>query len=425
MTQSISFKARRVLRNRRLLVAAASPLLLYIPLIASLMFGAYGQLLLLLHPLLLAAAAVFEVARRNPRPRLVEGDIRVEPETVELPDGTVLRRALLAQGFVTATDGGGARVTLFGPRIPIELQLESEERGRALLAALGLDASQTAVTFTGQSRVATLPLWTRVLGMIGAFLPAVAFLAFGVLRATVDRGLSSPGMLSLITGAFMIFAPLGPLALLARPARISVGVDGVAIVWLGRRRYVPFGRVESVEVLKPELGSKVSRGVALVLDDGERVPLPLSAASLVEGEAQRLQARIEQARAARTARSTHHAPVQRMAEDGHALVTSLRRSGLGAVAGPREGATDPERLLATLEDAGAPAAARAQAAIALCADGDEDSRARTLLAARQVASPRLRIAFERAAEQHVEDAALVEALAAIAEEEQAVSVRRR
>jgi len=57
--------------------------------------------------------------------------------------------------------------------------------------------------------------------------------------------------------------------------------------------------------------------------------------------------------------------------------------------------------------------------------GDDDSRARTLLAARQVASPRFRIAFERAAEKDIEDAALVEALAGIAEEEQAVSARRR
>ncbi len=232
-------------------------------------------------------------------------------------------------------------------------------------------------------------------------------------------------MLGLMAGALMVFAPLGPLALLARPARIAVGVDGVEILWLGRRRFVPFGRVTSVEVLKPELGSKLSRGVALVLDDGERVALPLSGASLVQGEAQRLQARIEQARAARSARSTSSVPLHRAVEGGTALVTSLRRAGYGAAAGPRDAATDPDALLATLEDTGAPPAARAQAAIALCSAGDHESRARTLLAARQVASPRLRIAFERAAEQDIEDAALVEALAAIAEEEQAVSPRRR
>jgi hypothetical protein len=424
MTNPPTFVARRVLRNRWLLALAASPLLLYVPLLVSLLFGFAGQLPLLLHPLLLAGVAMFEVARRNPRPRLVEGEVGIDERTVTLPDGTLLARNTIEQGFVTST-GSGARVTLFGPRIPIELELDSEKQGHALLAALGLDAGHTAVSFSGQSRVATLPQAARALGLVAAWLPALLLITFGVVRASFDRGLGSPGMLSLMAGAIMMFAPLGPLALLARPARITVGVDGVEILWFGRRRFVPFGRVEAVELLKPEIGTKVSRGVTLLLDDGERVALPLSKSSLVEGEVERLQARIEQARAARGARRNAGARLHRAVEEGSELITALRRAGAGAAAGPREAAIDQDALFATLEDASEPAAARAQAAIVLCSAGDAESRERTLKAARQVASPRLRIALERAAEEDIEEAALIEAMTAVAEEEQASLPRRR
>ena len=222
-----------------------------------------------------------------------------------------------------------------------------------------------------------------------------------------------------MAGVLMMFAPLGPLAVLARPARIAVGVDGVEIFWLGRRRFVPFGRVSSVETLKPNMGAKVSRGIALVLDDGERIALPLSASNLVQGEAQRLEERVQQARQARSSASNGAEVVQRKVENGAALVNALRRAGVGVAPGPRDAASDPHRWLATLGDASAPATARAKAAIALCSDGDEGSRALTLRAARQVASPRLRVAFERAAEPDVEAAALIEALAALEEEERA------
>ena len=424
MTKSSTFAARRILRNRLLLAIAASPLLLYIPLLVSLLFGSSWQLLLLLHPLLLAGVAMFEVARRNPRPRLAAGELRIGVRVIALPDGSEIALGAIEQGFVTTCETG-ARVTLFGPRIPIELEVDSEEGGLELLAALGLDASQTAVSFSGQSRVATMPLAARALGLVAAWLPSVLLLTFGVVRASFDRGLASPGMLSLIAGAIMIFAPLGPLALLAQSARITVGVDGVEILWLGRRRFVPFGRVVSVEVLEPDLGSKVSRGVALLLDDGECVALPLAQSSLVQGEVERLRARIEQARAARSARPSAGSRLHRAAVEGGELIAALRRAGSGAAAGPRDAAIDHEALLATLEDASEPAAARAQAAIVLCSAGDSEGRERTLKAARQVASPRLRIALKRAAEQDVEDAALIEAMAAVAEEEQASLPRRR
>lgn len=256
------------------------------------------------------------------------------------------------------------------------------------------------------------------------WLPSVALLAAALVN--VSRAPRDPsGLLYLMVGMVLILAPIAPIALLSRPADVAVGVDGIEIVWLGRRRFVPFARVASVELLSPDLGSRISRGVALQLDDGERVKLPLTLSSLVEGEAKRLASRIEQAIAAREARPCGAARRHARVLDPADRVTALLRAGSGAGAGPRCAATDPELLLATLEDVGAPAAARAEAAIALCATGDADRRARILGASRQVASPQLRIALERAAEPDIEEAALVEALAAIAEEEQATMSRRR
>ncbi len=423
MAGKTELEASRVLRNRWMLALGATPLLLYVPLVAYGLSGHGGPAILLaLHPLFLTLVWLFAIAKKNPRARLAQGVVRVEEHTVTMPDGEVVQRSKLRQGFVRKKADGAAFVTLFGPRVPIELSVASEAVGRELLAALELDATQQAASFLGQSRLATKAATTRVLGAAALWLPATALLLASLLVLPHRGAGSSAGMIGLgllFAGIASMLLPLVVYAVAARPTRISVGVDGVETLWLGRRRFVPFSRVERVEMLTPDLGAKVSRGVALVLDDGTRELLPLSLTSLVEGEAERLAARIEQALAARRSTAVPPAALLSSVDDARARVALLLRIGSGANAGPRSGATSPEALANVLEDAGAPAAARASAAIALATEGDPERREQILRAARQVASPRLRFALECAASPDSDEAALVEALASVAEEERA------
>ncbi|MFO0547348.1 MAG: hypothetical protein U0271_03110 [Polyangiaceae bacterium] len=408
-----------MLRNRLFLALSATPLLLY-ALVAALILKGEVVWAFLPHPIILAMSVLWAVAKKNPKPTLVEGVARVEPAALVLPDGERVPRAALRQGFVSK-GVDAARVILFGPLVPIELRVDDEASGRRLLEALELDATQQAATFKGQSRLARTPLRSRVAALCGLWVPALASLLGALLTRPHGPNPASPtlGLTLLFAGIALLFLPIALVAVAGRPTRISVGVDGIETVWLGRRRFFSFARVKDVEMLAAEFGGpKVPRGVVLVMDDGRREPLPLTLDNLVDGEAERLMARIQQALEARRARAA--IPVELLDAMDNPSVEQVRvllRIGSGADAGPRSAPTPPEVLAALLEDAGASASVRASAAVALTADADPTSRERIRRAARQVASPRLRVALERAACVDRDEVALAEALAAVADEE--------
>src|SRR5262245_44549080 len=61
----------------------------------------------------------------------------------------VVPRADLVAGLLVPATGCAPRVTLVRKRgRPIDLEVRDEAEGRALLASLGLDATQSAATFT-------------------------------------------------------------------------------------------------------------------------------------------------------------------------------------------------------------------------------------------------------------------------------------
>ncbi len=110
-------------------------------------------------------------------------------------------------------------------------------------------------------------------------------------------------------------------------------------------------------------------------------------------------------------------------DDPTERVRSLRCVGAGATGGHRNPALDEGRWLAPIEAPGATPDSRASAAIVLSVV-DGAHRSRILGAAKQVASPRLRIALERAADPDVDEAALVEALSAVQAESAQHAERR-
>lgn len=403
--------ARRILRNRALLALASGPLLLYLPLLAMLARGRVGEFLMLLsYPALLACVTVFSVAKKNPKPRVVEGTVTVTETELLLPDGARVARSKLRQGFVTTKPDGSARVNLFGPLVPIELEVDDEERGRQLLVALELDTAQTTVTMMGQSHIASWSAAARVALGIGVWVPSFVLLLlsiFGLSR-------SHPGLgLMILAGAGAAFvAAIGAILLGTRPKRITIGTDGVETSWLGRTRFIAYADIAGVELLQTDLGTGPPRGVELRLEDGETVRLPLVVSNLTAGEAERLRDRIVQAKRVHEGGARAGASPALRVEGETSQIRTLRKMAAGATGGHRDAAVDGERWIATLEDAGAPATDRAKAAFVLGAM-DASHRPRILQAARRVALPQLRVAFERAAEPDVEEAAIVEALEAL------------
>src|SRR5262249_52977098 len=78
-------------------------------------------------------------------------------------------------------------------------------------------------------------------------------------------------------------------------------------------------------------------------------------------------------------------------------IQSLRALGTGANAGHRTAPATPERLWCVVEDPAAHPAARAGAAVALCADPSDETRQRLQIAAQVTVAPTVRAAIEAAA----------------------------
>jgi hypothetical protein len=265
---------------------------------------------------------------------------------------------------------GGADVTLV---------VRDVERGRALLAALGVDASRVAATFWALARPIGEP---RTFARLGA-LVGIA-LTLGMLA-----GQESPAASALAVVALLL-AMLG----LVVPTRVSIGADGVHLRWLGTSRFVMWATVLAVEPF--------DGGVVLALEGGRW--LTLRTPREHDRHDPEGLAMVERLRAA------WRANVQARAEP---LPTGVvRRTGsrgtrtrdwvraMRALAqeqpGYRTSAVPPEGLWRIVESPHADGDARTGAAIALASSLDSAGRKRLREAAASCAEPRLRIALTTA-----------------------------
>lgn len=394
----------RPTRGLRYLEALVAALVLTVSLIAAFVpdlratMGWVGLLTVL--PILPALSWLY---RRVPRPG---GRIEVHADGIHVEGALALPRADLERAVVTPGPHGVTVSIQHKIGLAVVIDVADEAQGHALVAALGMSATQSLSTFALDSKLAAaLPGWAFVASLL-MFMPAVLGpLLAGLPWLAVALGV--PGYAALVA--------------MALPARITIGLDGLLVRWLGRRELIPFGELRAI--------AHDGRRLVLDLAGGRRRTLSarwtadrfVKARSTEHGFASReayLDAIVARAREAMAASRGSAAPAAAAAllRKGQDLTTWLRalRATLDrGASGFRQAETVPEQLWSTVEDGAADPTERAAAAVALGPALDDAERERLRGVARVVVSPRLRVALEATAAR--DEAAEAEALAALEE----------
>jgi hypothetical protein len=362
-------------------------------------------------PLMVGFVALLAgLAKDGGAPLEVAGRLTAGAEGLRINGALIASRAALVSGVALPRTGQRPlmRLAVRGRRGSLEVtgQLELVVRdvgeARSLLRALGLDATQTVVAFGWSSRVfADLRIFALVMA------PIVAVLVAAVVWAWTG---ALPLAWSILLGPNLGIAWL--VVAMSWPTTVSVGADGVAIAWLGRRRFVGYDDIIGVASCDARLAWGVRRKrLELHLRSGEIVRLGSSRRQQgddVEEVAERIRQAMESWRPGEPV--ADEAGLRRRGRSTDAWLSALRAIGAGAGADHRNAPVPEDRLWRVVEDPTAPPAARAGAAVALGSVLDQRGRARLRGAAGAIAAPKLRVAIETAAD-GTQDAELVAALA--------------
>jgi hypothetical protein len=404
----------RVRRNPWILGLAMSPFLATIACLVSGALGSVPAAVLMPYTLMLGVVLALTAWRRNARPVATEVRVHADPAGVTLTNEASGRRTHIRRDQVSAglvLPGLAPRVVLrrrFRPTV--ELQLTTTNEARALLRAIGLDASQTVASFRTLSRMQA----KRRYGLGIAGLNAALFFLF------VATSRAAPIGFVLLVASSVVSAILSAL-----PTRFDVGADGVVLRWLGRSRFIGYDRIRAVTRFdrRTTWGRSAVRGVSLDLRSGEEVAVPVTSAGWSDpGEIAVIEERIRQAmetfRLGGTAADA--AMLRRGGRGVRDWIVALRSLGAGANADMRTAPVGRERLFRIVEDPSLAPVDRAAAAVALGGDLDDEGRARLDAVAGAIAAPKLRFALEKAAT--APDAAELEA--ALAELDEAPDAKR-
>jgi hypothetical protein len=280
----------------------------------------------------------------------------------------------------------------------VHVHVPTVEDGQRLLVATGLDASR------------------RTLQMK---LGETFFLDFLTL-------LLGPGLFASVTARAGVFAIIPTMALtfglfravraLLGPAEVVVGADGIIVRQSFSSRFIPFGRIASVDRGEPRRRyATPSSPVVFHLTDGTAVEARtrhLSAEQRAE-----LTTRIDDAHRAWEAGGAGEAALARLDRNGRspAAWREAMRELLEAPEGYREQAVTRDALVEVLESPAAPVERRVAAALALSGLGDADLRSRIRVAAGACADEPVRVALTLAADGALDDEAVEEALATASE----------
>ncbi|MBX3232821.1 MAG: hypothetical protein KIT84_43885 [Labilithrix sp.] len=370
------------------------------------LLGALG-----VHLAAIAAVIGYSARRTNwfarPRVRHVRAsatELRVDDVAIpraEIASGRYQPRPPVAKD--AKKRAAGSTVQLFDrwQRLVFEAEVASQDEGNALLAALGLDASQQRAEFTAASPLMRT-VGRRILVMLASLAAASAF-----------APLLGPRAGPLWMG---FAAPLIVLAMLR--AKIVVGRDGVLLRWMGWKRFFPMADIVRVQ---PE----GLTSILLELRNGKQEILYLNSDKSKGGGVETeyrdaVLARIREAHASQRALgpvadvSALVARGERTPEEWRKALAALSSDEVGY----RRASVRAEDLWRVVEDPRAAEDARAGAALLLRKGLDEEGKTRVRVAAEATASPKLRVALEAATSESEE--AAFEAL-----EELAVRKRRR
>jgi hypothetical protein len=342
--------------------------------------------------LLLACFAIMSLQTRIWRSRRM--DVRVDGETILFGSERIPRGAL-GRAWLKASEAR-MYVRFERKRRPVEVAVDDENEGNALIRALRLDARSAAPTywFNDGTKVRALWRFRSLLGVCALYMTALVKL---------------PSLLGDVSIPWILPAPIVALAclrLVLGPAfaRIVVGSDGLRIRRdLARERFVPYSAVDRVDVASGELVVRMRQGPDLVCSFGGPGVLRylLSAGGDLGGGKQMAQDFVRRVDDNVAALSTAASPptITALAKSGRTTADWIRDlTDLGKPAPTYRIATlAPEVLWRIVEDVSSPITARAAAAFVLRAALDEACATRLRATAESCAAPRLRAALELAA----------------------------
>jgi hypothetical protein len=395
MADERTFDAEDVRPNEWVTWAAASPFMLIAPLLVAAAIVHPAFAVGTFHLTVLGLVLSFFARRRKPWAKRAPVKVRVERDALVVTDdasGQVERidRKAIQRG-VNVPSERETRVRINRKGGPDkELVLRDGDAARGLLAGLGLGADQTVASFRGMSR--TYANGLRLFATIFGTMLAVG--VAGGLSATLSPSLG--GLVSM-TGM------LAMLALTLAPSTIEVGADGVLVRWLWSKRFISHEDILDVERTVQGFGRSRRNVIVLELRSGEKLNLPTGAPSWDGGNAEMIEARINDAR--RVHEQGDAAPMallQRGEREHRAWVRALRTRDLTDL---RSAAVPKDELWRVIEDKGADAIDRGAAVIALGPELSPDERGRLKKAAKVIAAPKLRVVLDDAPDAAEDDLA--------------------
>ena len=312
------------------------------------------------------------------------GRLRADEHGLWLDDALIVARGALRHGHVVRRDGV-AYVRLGRTLQPIEIGVEDEEEGAALLSAMRLDAPRSVGQFT-MSHGTHRRAWIKAAVILSLCLPW----SFGVLHFAQN------------VGVFLAWLFVQAIAACVwtqnQFVRVSVGADGIHLRRpLSGSRFIPFGALHAAEI--------DGRNVALRVRDGSVVEMHHSSSGkgwkpllyrdgADEGQmlVDRINGQAEQHRRA-------GGGVQLLARGARATREWVREVALSSDehASFRAAAIPADQLWRIVEDPAAATTARAGAAVALRSRLDESGRSPLRVVADACAAPKLRVALQLAA----------------------------
>jgi hypothetical protein len=374
----LTFEGAVVVRSRRSgAVAAASIALVLASLVAGLLGSDFAMVgMYAMWPLAASLGLHLGWTRATRRPaRLEVAGRRV------LANGAPLFRTDVAHARIIPQPPGQGAIVQLRRRFdvyPARVALGTDEDARNFVRALGLDPREGTTRFRE-------PLST-----------AAAFAI--VALATVAAGLLV-GMLGLPMGLLAVAAfAYGLVRLFTKT--VTIGQDGILIEGLGRKRFLPYAEITSLEreVRANRRGPMVSRGFWIALDSGKRVFVDTMHERLRDGmfAGDHLFETAETALAFANRAQPRAADV--LARGGRPTREWLRQLETARDVRYRVAPISDDELAHVLANPSADKTARVGAAICLARAGEE-ARARVRVAVEDIAAPEVRSAALAALEE--------------------------
>ncbi len=405
-----SDRARRVYRSPGALLISGAPFVLALLTVFTALAMGDGSsrfLAVLAAPMIALGVAGFGATYSRRAYVDLRGDVvSVEQGALSIDGSVVVERGEIEQAFVLPHDGAVWVEIERRGRSPVTIRVDDDADGRALLTALGFDATQAKASFRALSGFYTWPAskqtWVTLGPVFGLLVPSVLLFAA-----------AGPQALPYAVLAFLVGA--GLFLRLFTSARVTIGADGIRHRWLQNENLYTWQEVERIDRWASPDELHTYSGLKLTLKTGQEVVIGAGKEGWNADAADQLVLRAQEAWAlSRASRESDRLPVlERGARDGVAWVQHLRALGAGGGGHQRDNFVAPETLIRIVEDASQPALSRASALVAARSQLSPEELERVRVVANTTIDDPLREAIDCALDDASEEAALAEALLAL------------